>query len=102
MPFIDINPMRLSKSELQTIRDILYSADPQGKIYLFGSRSNDKRRGGDIDLYFEASKALDLRAILTLEYRLTSQCGTHVDLLVKNPNESEQPIFFIARQGVLI
>jgi len=79
--------MRLSKSELQTIRDILYSADPQGRIYLFGSRSNDKR-GGDIDLYFEASKALDLRVILTLEYRLSLQCGTHVDLLVKNPNES--------------
>jgi hypothetical protein len=59
-PLLKLLPMRLAKSELQTIRDTLYFADPQGRMYLFASRSDDNRRGGDIYLYCETSNALDL------------------------------------------
>lgn len=48
--------MRLSKFEIDTIKQSVYSLDPQAKVYLFGSRVDDKKRGGDIDLLIFSKK----------------------------------------------
>jgi hypothetical protein len=45
---------------------------------------------------------LNLKQTLTLEYLLSATCDTKVDLLVKNPGQEEQPIFMIARKGILL
>lgn len=71
-------------------------------IYLLGSRADDAKRGGDIDLFFEVSTRLDLKRKLALEYRLSAGCDTKVDLLVKNPDQEESAIFTIARRGILL
>jgi len=92
--------MRLSDREVQTVRRVLHEVDSHGRIYLFGSRTDDAKKGGDIDLFFEASTELDLKCKLALEYRLSAECDTKVDLLVKNPGQEEIPIFEIARRGV--
>jgi predicted nucleotidyltransferase len=92
--------MRLSPQELDAVRRTLYGADPNGRVWLFGSRADDSRRGGDIDLYLEASQPIDLKTTLALEYRLTSLCDAKVDLLIRRAGEVEQPIHVIARQGV--
>ncbi|MBI4986345.1 MAG: nucleotidyltransferase domain-containing protein [Rhodocyclales bacterium] len=92
--------MRLSPHELQAVRQTLFEQDPNGHAWLFGSRADDSRRGGDIDLYFETSRPLDLKTALTLERRLTDLCNTKVDLLVRNPGQPEQPIYVVARKGV--
>ncbi len=42
--------MRLSKSELHVLKSKLYSLSSKAKLYLFGSRVDDTKRGGDIDL----------------------------------------------------
>ena len=93
-------PMRLSPNELDAVRRTLYGVDPHGRVWLFGSRADDSRRGGDIDLYLEASLPIDLKTALRLEYQLTSLCDAKVDLLIRRAGEAEQPIHVIARQGV--
>ena len=82
------------------MRRTLCGADPNGRDWLFGSRADDSRRGGDIDLYLEAGQPIDLKTALALEYRLTSLCDAKVDLLIRRPFDAEQPIHVIARQGV--
>jgi hypothetical protein len=42
--------MRLSDVELDAIRRTIANLDPEARVYLFGSRTDDTRRGGDIDL----------------------------------------------------
>jgi uncharacterized protein len=43
--------MRISSFERQAIRTVFERVSPSdSKIYLFGSRTNDKKKGGDIDL----------------------------------------------------
>lgn len=42
--------MRLSSQDVQIIRETILSFDPLASIFLFGSRTKDDRRGGDIDL----------------------------------------------------
>lgn len=50
--------MRLSKREIEAILQVaedIYGADV--KVYLFGSRVDDSRRGGDIDLLVRTTSA---------------------------------------------
>jgi len=42
--------MRLSCEEIQTLKDTLMTLSPSAKLYLFGSRVDDTKQGGDIDL----------------------------------------------------
>ena len=48
--------MRLSKKEIDSIKNIISLYCPDAKIYLFGSRLDDSKRGGDIDLFIISSK----------------------------------------------
>ena len=48
--------MRLTEAERNSIRTIIFHLDPEAQIYLFGSRTDDKKRGGDIDLLILSAK----------------------------------------------
>lgn len=42
--------MRISDSERQSIKEIFVKIDSAAKVYLFGSRVHDDKKGRDIDL----------------------------------------------------
>jgi predicted nucleotidyltransferase len=42
--------MRISDYEKNVIIDAVKSADPDAKVWLFGSRADDSKKGGDIDI----------------------------------------------------
>ena len=92
--------MRLNPTELSSITRTLQQIDPAGAVYLFGSRADDTKKGGDIDIYFETTRPIDARQKLALQYELISQCDCHVDLLIKHPSQPMQPIHAIARAGI--
>ena len=52
--------MRLTKYELDMIKKAFKETFKDGKIYLFGSRVDDSKRGGDIDLFIELPYKLDI------------------------------------------
>jgi predicted nucleotidyltransferase len=43
--------MRLNQKQLTSIKTNFNNCFDNGKIYLFGSRVDDTKKGGDIDLY---------------------------------------------------
>jgi predicted nucleotidyltransferase len=47
--------MRLSKKEIETIKQVFLEVFKSGEIYLFGSRLDDTKRGGDIDLFVKTN-----------------------------------------------
>jgi len=47
--------MRLEQYEIDGIKKAFKESFGDGKIYLFGSRVDDSKRGGDIDLYLVPS-----------------------------------------------
>lgn len=42
--------MRLTPEEQRLIRAAVAAQDPEAQVWLFGSRADDAKRGGDIDL----------------------------------------------------
>jgi predicted nucleotidyltransferase len=42
--------MRISEYEKAVIIDAVKNADPDAKVWLFGSRVDDSKKGGDIDI----------------------------------------------------
>ncbi|MFZ4667017.1 MAG: nucleotidyltransferase domain-containing protein [Prochlorotrichaceae cyanobacterium] len=45
--------MRLKSVEVEQIKTVFHAIFGEGNLYLFGSRVDDTRLGGDIDLFLE-------------------------------------------------
>ena len=78
----DTTGMRLSIEEAKSIRQCVLRFDPKAEVFLFGSRADDTRRGGDIDLLI-VSKRIGLRERLRLQSALEDALGLRkIDLVI--------------------
>jgi predicted nucleotidyltransferase len=48
--------MRITEHEKNVIVEAAKSADPDAKVWLFGSRTDDTKKGGDIDIAILSQK----------------------------------------------
>jgi predicted nucleotidyltransferase len=68
--------MRLRPIEIEAIRTCFFSTFHEGRIYLFGSRVDDTKKGGDIDLFLEVPDKADLfRKKIKFLARLKKELG---------------------------
>lgn len=99
--------MRLTEQQVLDIREIareLLGADT--RLWLFGSRADDRQKGGDVDLYVEVDRILPnpvadaVRLAARLERRFG---GLPVDVVLRDRAASPQPIHEAAfSKGVLL
>ncbi|MDE2147331.1 MAG: nucleotidyltransferase domain-containing protein [Burkholderiales bacterium] len=93
--------MRLSSAERLSIRSVVQAvAGPSARVRLFGSRLDDRLRGGDIDLLVELDQPVDRPVLLgaDLGARLQQALGDRrIDVVLVAPNVAEQPIHRVAR-----
>lgn len=96
--------MRLTDDQRNIIRRTARECfGPMARVYLFGSRTRDEARGGDIDLMVELQEG-DVQEIVQAEVkflaRLQEQLGEQkIDLLVDYPGRrSHPPVFEVARR----
>jgi len=95
--------MRLTSQQAEAIRRAAVEAfGPDIELRLFGSRTDDDRRGGDIDLYVatkDDSVERLVRAELDFLVKVKSRIGEQkIDLLLDYPSRRHRPpIFDIAR-----
>ena len=99
--------MRLTEFQRATIKAAVFNViNTDSRIWLFGSRVDDTKRGGDIDLLIETESILPNRvaALCRLEGKLVTGLGDRkIDILLKDANTPEKPIYRVAReQGVLL
>ena len=94
--------MRLSETQQQCILEATrQNFGDDAKAWLFGSRVDDTRRGGDVDLYIETRQSSNnLMAELRCKMAIEESLDLHVDLVV-NDHVKDMPIYKIAKkQGV--
>ena len=74
------------------------------KLYLFGSRVYDNKKGGDIDLYLESLKEIDInQQIKFLNDMYKNVTERKIDLIINTPSRKDKPIFHTAKQeGILL
>ncbi|CAG0932974.1 MAG: hypothetical protein EFKGCFLK_01744 [Rhodocyclaceae bacterium] len=83
--------MRLSKEEIRALRAALDGLPIEG-VFLFGSRADDARRGGDIDLLLY-SRAPAFALAHKVSSRFALALDAKLDVLVVDPDrptEEEQ------------
>ena len=82
--------MRLSEAETAIIRQAVADTFGSGaRVRLFGSRTDDAGRGGDVDLYVDPCEGDNLyRKRIRCLAKLTAQLPYPVDLVVANQDAS--------------
>jgi len=97
--------MRLKKDEIEIIKETtkkIFGND--AKVYLFGSRVDDNKKGGDIDLYIETNlKENIIERKLKLIDELHKHLGEQkIDIVINNFSD-EKFIYQIAKdEGILL
>ncbi|MBV5301386.1 MAG: nucleotidyltransferase domain-containing protein [Methylococcales bacterium] len=99
--------MRLTTQQKTMIKQVvleLCSADTN--VFLFGSRLDDNKKGGDIDLLIQIEHEVTNPALLAaqIQAKVMRQIGEQkIDVLLMAPNLKHLPIHDVAfQQGVLL
>ncbi len=90
--------MRLTLEQQQTIRDLVTGSLGEGVgVLVFGSRLDNSRRGGDLDLLLECPQHVPLLARAALKLRLEQELSMPVDLLFSEPGRPATDFESMAR-----
>lgn len=97
--------MRLSEFEIECIRSLAghhFGTDVQ--VFLFGSRTNDKQRGGDIDLFIRNPNGEQLKTRTRINFvtELILLIGEQkIDVILDN-QDTKNSLFFktISKTGI--
>ena len=97
--------MRLNSDQIEIIRHAAQDAfGPGAEVFLFGSRVDDNKRGGDVDLLVHPDKgdhllARKIRFLGVLERQMGDR---KIDVVIEAPGDI-RPIVQVAREtGVLL
>jgi len=93
--------MRITENERNTIVDAVKNTDPDAKVWLFGSRTDDGKKGGDIDIGILSSKVGVMEEI-EIRQKICDKIGEQkIDLVV---SKDGQQAFFehIVIKGILL
>ncbi len=98
--------MRLGAQEVAAIKTAAKQVfGPDAVVRLFGSRVDDDRRGGDIDLHIETAQPVDIWQVKDdfLERLFERIDEQRVDVIVTTRGKPPRPIEAIAyRDGIIL
>ena len=90
--------MRISEIEKTTIVNAILEKDKNAQIFLFGSRTDDFKKGGDIDILVQSDE-IGLLEIVKIESTIFKNIPEQkIDLLVSKSNETNHFVDFISNQ----
>jgi predicted nucleotidyltransferase len=94
--------MRITPKEKEAILNSILTVDPEAKVWLFGSRADDSKKGGDIDLLIE-SKAIGFKEKQRIRLKIEEQIGEQkIDLtVVQDLQQNSDPFISSILPGAL-
>lgn len=94
--------MRLTLDQIQAIKQTAHAVlGEDARVILFGSRADDAKKGGDIDLLFETDHPVGNRAttVGALYVSLIRKLGDRkIDIILRDVATPAAPVLEIARQ----
>jgi len=93
--------MRISAFEKETIVDAIVACDPEAKIWLFGSRADNSKKGGDIDIGI-LSRKIDFMKKLGIKIDICEKIGEQkIDLVISKTGE-DTFFKYAVKEGILL
>ena len=92
--------MRLSKDEVKILKNTLYTLNSDAKLYLFGSRLYDNKKGGDIDLLI-VSKTFTKKLLRKLRVEFFKYFGEQKLGIIVDDESFSNPFHKIAYQKAI-
>lgn len=83
--------VRITEEQHFSIRKAIEESAPGAEPFLFGSRTDDSARGGDIDILLLTSRKLPLRSVLKIRRKVLDEIGDQKLDLVNFSKESDDP-----------
>jgi uncharacterized protein len=93
--------MRITEHEKNVIIDAVKSADPNAKVWLFGSRADDNKKGGDIDIGILSLK-VDVMEEINIRQKIYDKIGEQKIDLVVSKNGQEAFFKYTVKKGILL
>jgi predicted nucleotidyltransferase len=93
--------MRITEFEKDTIVEAVKNADANARVWLFGSRADDSKKGGDIDVGILSSE-IDVMEEIEIKQEIYDKIGEQkIDLVV---SKDGQQAFFkhIVTKGIML
>ncbi|MFA7578476.1 MAG: nucleotidyltransferase domain-containing protein [Candidatus Muiribacteriota bacterium] len=96
--------LRITENERNIIKNTIKEKINNSEIYLFGSRIDDNKKGGDIDLLVVTDEKVSLETKLEILAKLEiNGINRKIDLILKTPETEEQNIIKTAlEEGKLL
>ena len=82
--------MRLSKEEINNLKTSVFSFDKEAKLYLFGIRTDDQKRGGDIDLLI-ISKNINREEVRKIKLNFHDEFGEQQIDILQDEGKLDEP-----------
>lgn len=95
--------MRITEGQKNAIIDAVKTADPDAKIWLFGSRTDDSKKGGDIDIAVFSKKINDdIMQKIQIKHFICSKIGEQkIDIITTR--DGKEAVFKLAMaEGILL
>lgn len=98
--------MRLNKQQIEAIKTALsvsYGSDAE--VWLFGSRTDDALRGGDIDLLVRHAPTGEegFRRKIQFQVELEKQLGERrIDIVVEQPGDERSIVRYAHENGICL
>jgi len=93
--------MRITEHEKSAIVEAVKSVDPDAQMWLFGSRADDNKKGGDIDIAVLSSD-IEVMEEIKIKQKIWDKIGEQkIDLVVSK--DGQQAFFkFAVETGILL
>lgn len=96
-----LNPMRIQPEEKAAIISSITAFDKESEIYLFGSRVDDTKRGGDIDVLVK-SDIISRKMLVRIEDELFRKIDEQkVDFVLSRKSESSPFVRMVLARGTV-
>jgi predicted nucleotidyltransferase len=93
--------MRISREQIDFLKNEILAVVPDAVVYLFGSRADDEKKGGDLDIMVLANRKIRWKEKATIRWHYFEKFGEQkLDIIFSTFKEEDPFKQLVLHEGV--